>query len=268
MIVAGIYIIEGMTLKISNLSIHMSDEGNITQEGPDFAVGYDACIAWARIALEHRDMAKAKMEARRVVWRSEELDECQRGRSLEAEFYAAMQAVVASVSCIDALYDHLLPYSPIDTATKKAWSSNKTARYIQIAETVRAAFAITPTETKALREGLQAMFSLRDAAVHPSNAPREPYPHPELDIATDWRLTVFRGDVADSFVCNAVGLLWDVTRGSKFRTPELAKFIEQFRERVDRLLPDGRPLPDNLSVTYRIPRRSGAKPSDPAAPTD
>lgn len=262
---AGIFVIKGMTLGVSNFSLHIDDEGNVTAEGPDLTIAYDACIAWAKIALEHRDTANAKMENRRIAWRSEEIDEAQRAQSLEAEFYASIQAVTASVTCIDALYDHLLPYSPITSVIKKSWSCNRTARYIQITETIRATFAIKPKGAKAIRESFRAMFTLRNAAIHPSNALCEPYPHPELGISTDWRLTAFRGDVADTFVCHAVGLLWDITRGTKFRTLELTKFMGRFRERVDRLLPDGKPIPSSPSVTYTIPKRSGRNPGDQEA---
>lgn len=259
---SGIFLIMGMNFGISNLSFQIDDEGNFTSKGPDLTIAYDACIVWAKIALEHRDMAKDKMTTRRAKWRSEETDVGQRASSLEAEFHATMQAVVASVTCIDALYDHLAPYAPIPPATKEAWSRKGTARYKQITETIRATFAIKPKEAKAVRQIFHGMFALRNAAVHPSNAHCQPYPHPELEVATDWRLTVFRGDVADFFVCNAVGLLWDITRGTRYRTPELTEFISHFRERVDRLLPDGKPSPDVPSVTFTIPKRSGSKPGD------
>ena len=232
----------------------MDSDGNVTTTGPDVTLTYDACITWARIALGHRNVANAKMKTRRAVWSSEEIDEEQRALSLEAEFYASMQAVVASVTCVDALYDHLLPYSPIAPATRAAWSRNRTARHIQIAETIRATFLLKPEDARVVRNALMTMFTLRNAAVHPSNAPCAPYPHPELDIATDWRLTAFRGDVADNFTCVALGLLWDITRGTKYRSPELTKFITRFRERVDQLLPDGKLHPRNPSATFTIPK--------------
>lgn len=251
---AGIFIIEGMQLHISEFSISADEEGNVSSNGPTIKVAYDTCIAWAKIALRHKKEAKLLAEQRREIW-EKQASPNERAYALEEEFHASMQAAVAAATCIDALYDHIIPLAPIDAKIRTAWKRKKTARYAQVTEAFRAAFNIKPEELKPMSETIKATYLLRDASVHPSNAVRLPYKHPELDILTDWRLTTFRGDVADILVCSAVGLLWDITRGEKYRSKELTKFIDGFRKKVDALLPEGKPIADNKTITFDIPPR-------------
>lgn len=254
----GIFIVDGMTVQIRNLSISLDEEGNFSATGPEIGVSYDACIAWAKIALAHRDSARERMSKRRDVWNSD-VQEADKSRVLEEEFAATMQAVVAAATCIDALYDQIVRFSPISAETRASWMKKRTARYVQVAETLRATFRIKPEGMKQVISTLRPMYRLRDASVHPSSYVHLPYRHPELDIATDWRLTTFRGDVADMFVCAAVGLLWDITRGTKYRSEELTKFIEGFRAKIERILPEGKPEPALKTVTFDIPPRTNAR---------
>lgn len=230
----------------------MDEHGELKGTGPDVFVSYDACISWARIALSLREPALRSMEERRQVWRDQP-SEGDKAKSLEKEFAITMQAVVAAVTCIDALYDQVAPHAPISDATRKSWKKNRTARHTQIAETLRAAFRINAKDMKNVRHLLRAMYTLRHASVHPSSTPQPPHQHPELDIATDWRLTTFRGDVADFFVCSAVGMLFDISRGTKFHCEELTKFIDELRKKMDKLLPNGRLAPLSSNITFNLP---------------
>ncbi|MGZ2472611.1 hypothetical protein [Sinorhizobium medicae] len=249
----GIFVLEGMTLRIPRISISIDDNGNLSSEPITLEVAYDACIAWGRIALTHRAEAIQRMEDRKAVWSDETREGDERARVLVEEFRASIQAVVASAICIDALYDHLVPHSGIPETTRAAWARKKTPRYVQVAETIRSTFRVKPDEAKKLKENLTHLFKLRDVAVHPSNMPRQPHKHPQLDIATDWVFTTFRGDVADVFVCIALGIVWDITRASKYKNTQLSKFIEEFRKRVEELLPDGKPVPLMNEVTAFLP---------------
>ncbi|TWA24753.1 hypothetical protein [Sinorhizobium medicae] len=250
---AGIFVLEGMTVRIPKFSLSLDEQGNLSTDGIRLEVAYDACIAWARIALIHRIEALRCMETRRAIWADETQDGDAKARSLVEEFRASVQAVVASAICADALYDHLNPLSGVPLDVRAAWVKKKTARHAQVAETIRAACNVKPHEATKLKDFLKHLFKLRDAAVHPTNTPRQPYPHPDLDVSTDWTFVTFRGDLADVVVCTAVGLLWDVTRGSKYKSPELTQFMDDFRKRVEDLLPDGRPVPHVEEVTAFSP---------------
>lgn len=260
---SGIFIIEGMSLRVLKLRIGVDEAGKaFVETPPEIAVAYDACVAWAKIALAHRDRAKDAMVKRRSVWASySSADE--KGVVLEEEFSATMQALVAAATCIDAFYDQIAPYSPTPPAIKSAWVRNKTARHKQISETIRATFRIRADEMKKASEMVRALYLLRDASVHPSSTPRLPYKHPELDIATDWRLTTFRGDVADMLVCTALGMLFDISRGTKFRSEPLTHFVRDLRSKIDRLLPGGKPTPEVPTVTFDIPPRKASRAEAP-----
>lgn len=247
-----------MTFTIANLTIGFDEQGNFVTKGPDVLLSYDACIAWARIARKQQALAKRCMKKRQAVWSGTPTEE-EKAEVLELEFDASMQAVVAAVTCIDALYDQVVRYAPINDKTRDQWKKNRTARHKQVAETLRATFRINSEDMKKLRTLLHAMYSLRDAAVHPSSLPQPAHLHPELPIATDWRLTAFRGDVADIFVCSALSILWDLTRGKRFRSDELGKFMEQLTAKVSKMLPKGKPKPTKSAVNFNIPRRPAAR---------
>ncbi len=100
------------------------------------------------------------------------------------------------------------------------------------------------------------LFDLRDWIVHPSSTAERHHQHPEIGESTDWRLGTYRGEVADLFVCLTLGGLWDVTHVSDHTTPELSRFMDGLRARVDELLPDGKPLPRNNTLTIFIPDRT------------
>jgi hypothetical protein len=249
----GIFIIEGMRLSLSNLSLRLDDNGQLQCDGPLVSVSYDACVAWAKIAIAQRDAAINRMATRRSVWASAQASEDDKAHALSDEFATTMQAIVAAATCIDGFYDQIAPFSPVSKETKAAWLKNRTARAVQIAETLRSTFRIKPHEMTPARQSLRALYMLRDASVHPSSNPQAPHQHPELDIATDWRLTTFRGDVADFFVCSAVGMLFDISRGTKFHSEELAKFIDELRKKMDKLLPNGRLAPLSSNITFNLP---------------
>ncbi len=248
----GIFILKGMALEASEFTLSVGEDGKISSR-LSLSLGYDACTAWAHIAQTHRKEALNCMDRRRTVWSDTAADENIRGTSLEEEFFASAQAITAAAICFDAFYDHLNRCAPVPQSIHEAWLKKKTARYIQISETIRAAFKITAADAKQLKSTLKAIFMLRDRVVHPSSAALAPQPHPEIGVSTEWRFSVYRGDVADTIVCQVIGLLWDLSRFTKFKSEKISRFMEGFKSRLDGLLPDGRPVPLNATVNYFLP---------------
>ncbi|MFG1303832.1 hypothetical protein V5F34_06795 [Xanthobacter autotrophicus] len=248
----GIFLVEGMSLNISKLTLTIDEKGNISGN-MDMGVGYDACIAWAEIALRQREEALRRMHERQSIWKRPEEPGNEHGRVLAAEFGSSVQSIVSAAICIDALYDHLIRYTPIDQDIRRPWIKNRTARYIQISEAIRLSFDTKKNESESIRNNLKAIFKLRDAAVHPSGKSIPPHRHPDIDIATDWQFSAFRGDVADNSVCFAVRLIWDITRGTKYKSESLGQFISGLKKRIEKLLPNGPPISANASVGTFIP---------------
>lgn len=216
-------------------------------------MSYDACIPWAKSALQHRKNSLDALHERIAAWKTDVVDEVSRARTLESEFSHSTQAIVSSAICLDAFYDHIARYAPIDSSTRASWRTKKVARYSQVAETLRSTFNLKQNEFGLVRDYPKLVYKLRDAAVHPSNKPTPALPHPDLGISTDWRLVAFRGDVADGLVCSCLGLLWDLSHGSKYRNKELEPFIAGFRARLHELIPDGKPVPVYETVEVSFP---------------
>lgn len=249
---AGIFLIEGMAANFKDLSISIGDDGRIDAR-MDLVVGYDACIEWVKIALGHRGDALRRMNDRRSIWAADVQSGPEHAAALQGEFNSSIQAVVAAAVCLDALYDHLVRQVPVERNVRESWNKNKTARYRQISETIRIAFNVRNSEIKLIRNNLKTIFKLRDVAVHPSSMSISPLKHQELDILTDWKLVIFWGGVADVIVCYVVRLLWDITRGSQYKSNTLSQFMIDMKARVEALLPDGPPSPTSGPVVVNIP---------------
>lgn len=249
---AGIFLIDGMAVNFKDVSISIGDDGRIDGH-VDLVVGYDACIEWVKIALGHRRDALKRMNDRRSVWAGDVRPGAEHAVALQDEFNSSIQAVVSAAICLDALYDHLVRQVPVERNVRESWNKNKTARYRQISETIRISFNVKNSEIKLIRNNIKTIFKLRDVAVHPSGLSVSPLKHPELDILTDWKLVIFWGGVADVVVCYVVRLLWDTTRGSKYKSNTLSQFMIGMKARVEALLPDGPPSPESGPVTVNIP---------------
>jgi len=247
-----VFIIKGMSISVSNLTISLDG----TQPSSlSLELSFDSCEAWARIALAHQAAALAAGAHRAQVWSDHTSSEDLKAEALMQEFSACMQAVVSSAICIDALYDHVVQYAPVSRDVRSAWKNKKTARYKQVCETIRSAFRLNGEQTAVTKSFLKILYGLRDSSVHPTSKPHPPMSHPDLGIASDWRLGSFRSDVADFMVATALGMIWDLAHLGRYRSPELGKFMEAFRVRLEELMPGGRPVPGLPSVTVFIPNR-------------
>lgn len=71
------------------------------------------------------------------------------------------------------------------------------ARYKQIAETLKRAFPISEEMFLQVRQTLKELFFLRDKAVHPQSGTDIPVPYPEINRISDWRYSAFRYKYGD-----------------------------------------------------------------------
>ena len=88
----GLTLSMGRTAKPGSLSLH---------------VGYDVVPAWVGIAAKHLDDALAAEAARNAAWASG--DEDLKYASLEKEFTASMQCIMATAIALDAFYAVIRP---------------------------------------------------------------------------------------------------------------------------------------------------------------
>ncbi|MCW2673695.1 MAG: hypothetical protein JWP14_2284 [Frankiales bacterium] len=137
--------------------------------------------------------------------------------ALNSELQASTQAISAAAFCIDALYGAVRDRAAVPAATVAAWEQNKTSRAARIYETFRAAAEIPHAALPALRQGITMTFKLRDQAVHPGSAGRDPVLHPVLGVGVEQRFVEYTARNAQGALSLAVECVYWLGRASRLR---------------------------------------------------
>ena len=181
--------------------------------------------AWVGIAAKHLDDALAAEAARNAAWASG--DEDLKYASLEKEFTASMQCIMATAIALDAFYAVIRPkVTSITDELIAVWKQKKTARHAQVAEVTRQAFRLKPDDAKRLKAALRDMFRLRDTAVHPHGDMRAPLFHPDLNVHIESRFVCFRAANAKICVQNLKGIVIDLATQGQPSNPEIASYAQ------------------------------------------
>lgn len=236
----GVFITRGMTLAIPSFSIRFDANGRIQGDPITLHVRFDVCPTWIQIAKRHLDSALAAQTARDAAWSGN--DENAKAQALEAESEAAMQAIMAAAIAWDALYAVMREHVAIPQAMAEAWRKGRTARYTQVAETVRRAFSLKQKGATALRANLKEIYRFRDLAVHPAGKISAPVLHPELDLGMEWRFVYFRAKNAELAVVVAAAMLWDLAHNGKPKDAKVAEYQKTLAARIDEIFPAGQPV--------------------------
>src|SRR5205807_10159305 len=126
-------------------------------------VRFDVCATWTDLALRHLDDAKARRTAREIPWAG--TNEEDKAASLEREFEASMQAIMAAAIALDAFYSLMQTHVQLPPSLVTRWRTKRTARYSQVTEILRRAFHLKPEGTAVLRQNLSEIDGLRDLPV-------------------------------------------------------------------------------------------------------
>lgn len=229
-----------MTLSVPNFSIRIRDDGEIEGDPITLHVRFDVCPTWIQIAKRHLDSALMAKASREIAWLG--VDEVVKTQTLEAEFEASMQAIMAAAIAWDALYAVLREHVTIPPAMAEKWRKGRTARYTQVAETVRRAFSLKPNGASALRSNLKEIYRYRDLAVHPSGKIEAPLLHPELDLGMEWRFVYFRASNAELAVMAGTAMLWDLAHNGRSKDSKISEYQKNLATRLDEIFPDGQPV--------------------------
>lgn len=237
---AGVFISKGMTIVIpvGDLKIATDSHGKVTGHLTPH-VRFDVGPTWVQLALRHLEDAKAKRDLRTAAWAG--VDEDQKGNSLEREFEASMQAIMAAAIAIDAFYALIQTHVDLPPSIVDNWRAKRTASYSQVAEVLKRAFHLKPKGVASLRQNLKEIYRLRDLAVHPSGKIEAPILHPELGGGVEWRFAYFRAYNAELIVNAASRILWELAYEGKPKHPEIQKYIDGLRPRLAELFPHGCP---------------------------
>ena len=147
----GVFISRGMTVTVpaGGLTLGIGDHGNVTGH-LTLHVRFDVCPTWSELALRHLEDAKAKRAAREAAWAGS--NEEHKAATLEREFEASMQAIMAATIAIDAFYAIIQTHVQLPTSLiNNQWRTKRTSRYAQVTEVLRRAFQLKPKGTAALR---------------------------------------------------------------------------------------------------------------------
>lgn len=237
---AGIFISRGITVTApaGGLTISIGDDGNVTGN-LTLHVRFDVCPTWTELSLRHLQEAKAKRVDREAAWAG--TDEEQKAATLEREFEASMQAIMAAAIAVDAFYSLIQTHVVLPPSLLGQWRTKRTSRYRQVTEVLRRAFHLRPKGTAALRQNLKEIYRLRDLAVHPSGKIEAPILHPELNVGVEWRFAYFRAHNAELIVNAATWILWDLAHGGKPKDSTIREYMAGLRQRLTELFPRGHP---------------------------
>jgi hypothetical protein len=242
---SGIFISRGMTVSIPAGGLKISLGSNAPPPSLTLHVHFDVCPTWCELAMSHLEAAKARRADRIAAWQRNEEDPHvgeTKALTLEREFEASMQAIMAAAISLDAFYESLRDRIAIPAALTDQWRQNRTARYAQVTEVFRKAFRLKPRGTKQLREHLKRIYRLRDLAVHPSGKIQAPIEHPELNVGVEWRFFYFRAEHAQHVVDAATAIVWDLANQGKPANEKITQYVKGLRSRLNVLFPEGHPL--------------------------
>jgi hypothetical protein len=201
---------------------------------------FDVCPTWTELALRHLEDSRSKRTTRQAAWNGTNDDE--KAATLEREFEASMQAIMAAAIAIDAFYSLIQTHIQLPEALIAKWRDKRTPRYSQVTEVLRRAFNLKPKDTATLRQNLKEIYRLRDLAVHPSGRLEVPILHPEINVGVEWRFAYFRADNAELIVYAATGILWELVHGGKPKDGKIQKYMASLLPRLAQLFPTGHPM--------------------------
>jgi hypothetical protein len=234
----GIFISRGMRVAIPAGALTISL--NKPSPAVTLHVHFDVCPSWCQLATSHMAEAKARASERMAAWAGN--DESAKAHSLEREFEASMQAIMAAAIAVDAFYAVLQTHVALPPSLVAQWRTKRTSRHSQVTEVLRRGFHLKPKGVAKLREYLKEIYRFRDLAVHPSGKIEAPLLHPELDVGVEWRFAYFRASNAESLVNAATGVLWDLANNAKPTDKKIIDYIAGLRPRLSELFPSGHPL--------------------------
>jgi hypothetical protein len=238
---AGIYVTKGTTLTLKNISFRILPDGTFESSPVTVHLRFDACPTWIGIAKKHMESAQIAKAARALAWSGS--DNVAQAKSLESEFEASMQAIVAAATSLEAFYAILKEHVPLPADVLEKWRNGRTARYSQVSEVARRVFAIKPSNAKNLRANLKDIYRYRDMAVHPAGKDAAPAFHPELKLGMEWRFVAFRAANAEAVVCMAANILWQLAHVAKSTDAKLTEYQHSLAAQLKAVFPAGVPTP-------------------------
>lgn len=212
----GVMLIRGGQLRLSNLSLTIGEDGQVTAAPVEVQLSWDIWPLWLRVAIEHEATA-AMSRAELLSADGPENDE-RRAALLEDETRAGMVTVTAAAFTLEAM-----ALSAASKAGVSGVGSESTAA-TRVAEVLKQTFEIKPDLFMTWRDQVKMLFKARNEAVHADAGFHDPLPHPALRAGVVRPAHVYRLENARGAVEIA---LWTALTLSPAPRPRLGR---KFRE--------------------------------------
>jgi hypothetical protein len=232
----GVTVVAGMSLQIPAGALVLTEGENddVRMEVRSILVRLDLWTMWLEIGCIHAAQA-AEFTGK---LRPEGLDDATRAALLADELREAMVAVTALAFALDGFYDVVQKEFGRHPDAESLWPKNRTARHIQVAETLRYHFKTSPDFSKAMRTTLRQLFEFRDRAVHPSSKFVAPIYRPEIDSDVHPHFVTFSGPHAvhcRAMVLTLTDQLLNARAINMFKPGAHTGWIDRGREELARL---------------------------------
>lgn len=256
----GVFITRGMKVSVppGGLVLSTSPEGELTSS-LELHVLLDVFPYWLEIALHHLADVEARHDDVMRAWAQP--DDEALVRTMEAEFTAAMQCMMAAAVAVDAFYAAVKRHIALPESLTVTWREKRTARHKQVAEVLRRAFMVKPDGARQLRRVLREAFRYRDLAVHPSAASAKPVWHPDLNFGAEWRFVAFRLHNARALTGATVSMIAQLVARPRKVYPHLVTYAAAAGTRV-------KPILERWESRYGVLLARDDDPRAPAAQRD
>ncbi|MCL6260471.1 hypothetical protein M3O96_15315 [Aquiflexum sp. TKW24L] len=219
----GVFFRKGMTVAIKpeDFKFIVDEDGAVKAEVV-LSLHFDVMPTWIKFAIEHLENCRLYNQRRQEAWKGN--DEEQKAETLEKEFEASMQSIIAMAIAIDSFYGTVKSKINIPKELTEKWKENRTSRYIQIAETVRQGFKLDKEGYKILKQTLKEIFRFRDMAIHPKGDIEHPILHPDLGVGVEWRFVYFSYANSKVIVDEGLKRLHELLSKQGIKNKELEKY--------------------------------------------
>lgn len=186
----SVLIFKGMAIGIlpGDCVVSMDESGSLASK-LILSTAYNVIPLWLRIARDN--LTSAKMASDNIVQNWSHDADVQKAL-LVADLAPSMQVIVSCGIALDALYDLLRPYAKLSKEQIDGWKRNRTGRGKQISEVIRRVLKPDLEQVKEIKSAVVEIIKFRDMAVHPSLELKNALPHPDLDVAVDWKFSAYR----------------------------------------------------------------------------
>jgi hypothetical protein len=188
---------------------------------------------WLEIALRH--LAAAEIARRDLLAVTQDDASPHKADALEREFASGMQALVAAVIAVDALYATVRERISVPDSLVTQRREKRTARPRQVAEVFRRAFIVKGQGFKNLKQILGEHYKFRDLAVHPPGKFSSPVLHKVLGSGTEWRFVSFGYDSSKTAVRAALAVVVQLAARPREKKGAFHDYCKGLSERLQPL---------------------------------